>query len=486
MEPTALTADAPMADTICAVSTPPGRGGIAVVRVSGPQAIDVCSHLWRGAFLAQLPSHTARYGLLCDAAGTELDHGVVTIFRAPGSYTGEDTVEISVHGSTYIQRELLKALVDTGARMALPGEFTRRAFVNGRLDLAQAEAVADVIAADTAAQHRLAQAQLKGAFSDRITALHDRLVELASLLELELDFSEEDVEFAPRHTLIALGEEIIDEIDHLTRSYSTGAAIKEGVPVAIVGSPNAGKSTLLNQLLADDRAIVSDIPGTTRDTIEGTAMIDGTLFRFIDTAGLRHTTDTVESIGIDRAIAKARDAAIIIWLIDPTATAEATADVEARITTLLTSPGISQGEHTSHPALITLIGKQDLLASNTTRERPGTPILRLSRTHSDSSPLLFSSKRPETLTALTRRLSQIAQEKYTPGDVTVTNVRHYESLRAARTTTLEVLSGLRDGLPPELIAQSLRATLRHLASITGSITTPTLLHTIFTRFCIGK
>ncbi|MCM1337605.1 MAG: tRNA uridine-5-carboxymethylaminomethyl(34) synthesis GTPase MnmE [Candidatus Amulumruptor caecigallinarius] len=481
------------ADTICAISTPPGRGGIAVVRISGPAAVTVTDSIWRGKPLSEVESHTAHLGAIIDTDGTELDQCMATVFRSPRSYTGEDTVELSLHGSPYIQREALKALIHAGARMAEPGEFTRRAFINGRLDLTQAEGVADVIAADTAAQHKLAQSQLKGAFSARIHSLHDRLLELASLLELELDFSEEDVEFASRQQLIALAEEIIHEIDTLTESYATGVAVKEGIPVAIIGTPNAGKSTLLNQLLSDDVAIVSDIPGTTRDTIEGTTLIGGTLFRFIDTAGLRRTTDIVEQLGIDRAAAKARDAAIIIWLIDPTATRELTSEVSERLIQLL---------NTSHPTptIITLLGKHDLIAdtkesvSNHEHQilitsEPATPPHILPETETLATPQKatpYSSREPQTLAALKRRLSEIAKVNYAPSEVTVTNIRHYESLIRARSSAAEAREALIANIPADLVAQSLRATLRHLATLTGAITTPTLLTAIFTRFCIGK
>ncbi|MCC8174871.1 MAG: tRNA uridine-5-carboxymethylaminomethyl(34) synthesis GTPase MnmE, partial [Bacteroidales bacterium] len=307
-------------DTICAISTPPGVGGIAVARVSGPLAIDCVSKIWKGTDLHQVKSHTAHLGDILEARdGASLDQAVVTIFRAPRSFTGEDTVEISVHGSQYVQRELIKLLTEAGARLAGPGEFTRRAFASGRFDLAEAEAVADLIAARSRSAHRLAMSQMRGQLTQRLDQLRDQLIELASLLELELDFSEEDVEFASRSRLASLANDTIAEVEHLLATFSTGQAIKQGIPVAIVGATNAGKSTLLNLLVGDDRAIVSDIHGTTRDTVEDTVEIHGALYRIIDTAGIRDTADPIEALGIERsrqAVARAR---VVIALLDSTA-----------------------------------------------------------------------------------------------------------------------------------------------------------------------
>lgn len=306
-------------DTICAISTPSGVGGIAVVRVSGPDAISIVDKIWRGRPLAEVKSHTAHLGDIIDPDHNEepLDSALATVFRAPRSFTGENVVEISVHGSRWIQRELVNLLIRSGCRMAEAGEFTRRAFANGRLDLAQAEAVADVIASSSRSAHRLAALQMRGDFSKQIGNLRDELIEIASLLELELDFSEEDVEFASRTRLRELAEGLFSRISALASSFSTGSALKDGVPVAIVGEPNVGKSTLLNLLLHDNRAIVSDIPGTTRDTIEDTMEIDGVLYRFIDTAGIRDTADSIESLGIERSYAAIGRARIVVWLVAP-------------------------------------------------------------------------------------------------------------------------------------------------------------------------
>lgn len=306
-------------DTICAISTPRGVGGIAVVRVSGPDAIQIADSVWGGLSLAKAKSHTAHFGDIIDSDGSKLDEAVATVFRAPRSFTGEDTVELSVHGSVWVQRRLVMLLVERGARVAEAGEFTRRAFASGRLDLAQAEAVADIIAASSRSAHRVAMSQMRGDFSGRLASLREQLLELSSLLELELDFSEEDVEFASRTLLLDIATAIQRDTTRLADSFSAGRAIKEGIPVAIVGATNAGKSTLLNRLLGEERAIVSDIHGTTRDVIEDTIDIDGTLFRFIDTAGLRDTSDSIETMGIERTIAKLSQASIVIWVVDGTA-----------------------------------------------------------------------------------------------------------------------------------------------------------------------
>lgn len=304
--------------TICAISTPPGIGGIAIIRISGPEAIAIADRVWRGKSLGEAASHTAHLGVIVDpSTGNELDQAVATLFRGPRSFTGEDVVEFSVHGSRWIQTELINLLIRNGCRLADAGEFTRRAFTNGRIDLAEAEAVADVIAAESEAANRVAQQQLRGSFSRCLGRLRDGLVELASLIELELDFAEEHVEFADRGRLLALARETLATVDSLSASFATGQAIKNGIPVAIVGAPNAGKSSLLNLLLHDDRAIVSDIPGTTRDTIEDTTVVDGLSFRFIDTAGLRQTSDAIENLGIERTWTAVSRAALYCGLSIP-------------------------------------------------------------------------------------------------------------------------------------------------------------------------
>ena len=349
-----MTAKAESTDTICAISTPPGIGGIAVARISGPQAITIAQSRWKGKSLIEAASHTAHLGTVIDTRGEDLDEAVATVFRAPRSFTGEDVVEISVHGSKYVQRELLDTLMQGGARLAEPGEFTRRAFIAGKMDLAEAEAVADVIASNSRAAHRIAVSQMKGGFSRQLEALRAQLVDIAALLELELDFSEEDVEFASRSQLRELATRLHDEITRLHRSFTAGNAIKEGIPVAITGPTNAGKSSLLNALLGDDRAIVSDIHGTTRDTVEGTLEIGDFLFRFIDTAGLRDTTDAIERIGIERSHRAIADARIVIALADITAPLDADA---------LTAAAPPSAEP---PHLIIALNKTDLGVSEKT------------------------------------------------------------------------------------------------------------------------
>ena len=305
--------------TICAISTAAGTGGIAVIRVSGKDAIDITSKVWQGKPIGQMPSHTAHLGRIVGPDGYVVDEVVLTLFRSPRSFTGDDTIEISCHGSVWIQQQIINLLIAAGCRMATGGEFTQRAFLNGRLDLSQAEAIADLIASSSQAAHRIAFSQMRGQFSHRLAQLREQLLEFVSLMELELDFSEEEVEFADRSRLLALATDIHTEISRLEQSFAVGNAIKNGIPVAIVGETNVGKSTLLNTLLHDDRALVGDIHGTTRDVIEDTIGIAGTLFRLIDTAGIRTTSDVVESMGIERTFRKLDQASIVLWLIDATA-----------------------------------------------------------------------------------------------------------------------------------------------------------------------
>lgn len=502
-------------DTICAVSTAPGVGGIAVIRVSGPQAIAAVDTLWEGKPLAGTPGHHARFGRILDRAhgGEMLDEAVATVFRAPRSFTGEDVVELSVHGSRYVQRRLLQLLEEAGCRLADAGEFTRRAFANGKMDLAQAEAVADVIASNSRAAHRLAASQMKGAFSRRLEELRDKLLELASLLELELDFSEEDVEFASRARLREIAREVHDEVRRLAESFSAGNAIKEGIPVAIVGPTNAGKSSLLNLLLGEDRAIVSDIHGTTRDTIEDTLEIGDYTFRFIDTAGLRDTADPIEALGIQRSRAAASRAAITILVLDATsipaemgdgvAPGKDAREGEKRGDNVANSTDRGPSaenwetngednallkstlEAVADAPLIVLLNKADLVSGLQATALPTAIPL----PHHPCAVIPFSTKTRTGHTDLISTL--IAQADLLRGTtdedtILVTNLRHAASLRAAAESTAAILSGLSASLPGDLIAQDLRATIHHLSSITGTLTTPDILASIFSRFCIGK
>lgn len=464
-----------MTDTICAISTPPGIGGIAVARVSGPESIRITQSLWKGVDLTQVKSHTAHLGNILDCDGSVLDQALVTVFKAPNSFTGDDVVEISVHGSKYIQRQLINALISSGARLADPGEFTRRAFISGKLDLAQAEAVADMIASSSKAAHRIAINQMRGGFSKRLSSLREQLLELASLLELELDFSEEDVEFASRKKLLKIAIDVNTEVNRLLHSFKSGSAIKDGIPVAIVGETNAGKSSLLNTILGDDKAIVSDIHGTTRDIIEDTIEVGDYLFRFMDTAGLRDTTDKIESIGIDRAYSAISHARIVILVIDSTQP-------------LNTQPlqyihnNIESDDLTK---LIIALNKSDLdgtvLTTNEIREA-----LKNCKITSEVPILPISAKNGIGIDTLLNELQKTVAADDETDNVMITNLRHCEALTKAADSSQRVISGLQDNLSGDLIAQDLRETIFHLGTITGTITSQDILTNIFSRFCVGK
>ena len=477
--------------TIVAISTPPGAGGIAVIRLSGADALAIADRAWRGARLADAASHSAHLGRITFADGSTLDTAVATIFRGPNSFTGEDTVEFSVHGSRWIQRRLIERLVELGAQPAGPGEFTQRAFINGRMDLAQAEAVADIIASSSRAAHKLAMSQMNGRFSRRLDQLRQELVDLASLLELELDFSEEDVEFADRQRLDELTGEILTQINRLADTYDAGRAFKEGVPVAIAGVPNAGKSTLLNSLLDEDKAIVSDIPGTTRDIIEDTREIDGVLFRFIDTAGLRDTVDTVERIGIERATAALGRAAIILWLIDPTQPVAPQTErmrryahryPDAKIIRIDTKADLNRNETESADATEAAAPvADDEAAAAAYQTQDGT------QNRGEKVALKISACTGEGTEALKRLLTQMATTDHNPdAELIITNARHHAALQAGASALRRARAAMADSLPPDLIAQDIREAIHHLAALTGQITTSDLLTTVFSRFCIGK
>lgn len=448
-------------DTICAVATRPG-GALGIVRVSGPDAIRLTDSIFKPASghpLASASPYSLCYGQIIDNDGSTIDDVLISVFRAPHSFTGQDSTEISCHGSAYILQKVSQLLIDKGCRQAEPGEYTQRAFLGGKMDLSQAEAVADLIASTSAASHRLAMNQMKGGFSRELRALRDQLLQFTSLIELELDFSEEDVEFADRSQLLQLAEQIDQIITRLADSFSTGDAIRNGVPVAIIGQTNTGKSTLLNQLLHDDRALVSDIQGTTRDSIEDTTSIGGVLFRFIDTAGIRQTSDTIESMGIERSYRKAREASIILWMTD--------ASHPADDATRKTISELSQGKH-----LITIHNKCDDPAS-----LPAPT----------DSEIWISAKYGYGMDALNQLLVNAAAiPQISEQDVIVTNLRHYESLVKAQECIRRVRQGLSDRISGDFLSQDIRQCIHHLSSITGDITTDDILGNIFRHFCIGK
>lgn len=443
--------------TVCAISTPYGCGGIAVVRVSGTEAISIVDKLFRGRKpLAQAQANTIRHGEI-QRNGEVLDEVLVSVFHAPHSFTGEDVVEIACHGSLYIQQTLLQWLIDEGCRMARAGEFTQRAFLNGKMDLTEAEAVADLIAAQTKAEKDLALTQLRGGISVELTMLRDKLLEFTSLIELELDFADhEELEFADRTQLTELAQQIEHKLTALTESFHTGNAIKHGIPVAIVGVTNVGKSTLLNALLGEERAIVSDVQGTTRDTVEDTLVIQGVLFRFMDTAGIRETQDVIENIGIGRTLQAARKAQIIIDVIDPTQPVDMLQDLP------------ELGEKT----IIRVLNKADLVHHT---DDISIPVQ-----------LTISAKSGEVETVKQTLVREAGKLINANDAVTISNARHYEALTRALKAIQSVQQGLQQQLSNELLSLDLQDCLRALGEITGQITSQEVLNNIFAKFCIGK
>lgn len=451
-------------DTICAIATRAG-GALSVIRVSGANAVAYTDRIFQSASgkrLAESKANTLHYGTLhtlADASGARdaIDDVVVSLWRAPHSYTGDDVVEISCHGSQYIAQNIIQALIACGCRQAEPGEYTMRAYLNGKMDLSQAEAVADLIAANNKASHDLAVSQLKGHFSSELQRLRQQLLKLTSLLELELDFSDhEDLEFADRSEINDLSTEIFEKLRTLCESFKTGQALKQGIPVAIVGKTNVGKSTLLNQLLNEDKAIVSDIDGTTRDIVDGVASINGVTFRFVDTAGIRTTDDAIEKIGIERAYEQVAKAAIVVWMIDGKPT-QADRDDMAR--------------RTEGKPLIVVHNKADLSAE----------------TFIDNE-VAISAKRNENIQLLKEKIMEAANiPEIDENTIMVTNTRHFEALHKAMTDLQRVIDGLASGLPSDLLAEDLRLCLEDLADITGGqITSQETLNNIFQHFCIGK
>jgi tRNA modification GTPase len=450
--------------TIVATATAPGTSAISVVRLSGSRAISIADKVFRSVHnkvLSNQKSHTIHLGHIAQGNQT-LDEVLVSLFKGPNSYTGEDVVEISCHGSSYVQQQIIKLLIDEGAQLAEPGEFTLRAFINGKMDLTQAEAVADLIASESEASHRVAIQQLRGGISNQLQQLREQLINFASLVELELDFSEEDVDFADRNELDKLLRQAQDTIKSLIDSFSMGNAMKQGVPVAIAGKPNAGKSSLLNALAQDEKAIVSEIAGTTRDSIEDTVILDGIQFRFIDTAGLRDTEDEIEAIGVKKARTKISDAQILLYVVDPS--------------TMTVSEINTEVKALQHQNPLVLINKSDLHNMDKlykqTQELKGL----------DS--LLISAETGLGLDKLCAHLTRLV--KHTNYETILSNSRHHNELQQTLTAILAVREGLSSGLSGDLLAVNLRTALHHLGMLTGSISSDELLVNIFANFCIGK
>ena len=480
-------------DTICAPATVPGTGAISVIRLSGPEALSIADKVvtCNRTPLSSTDGYRIRYGTVFDNDGEIVDNVLVSVFRAPHSYTGEDSAEISCHASGYIVQTIIGLLLDAGARSAGPGEFTRRAFVNGKMDLAQAEAVADVIAAQDKAAHRVAMNQLKGGYSKELGRLRAKLLKMTSLLELELDFSEEDVEFASRGELSLLVNDVLHHVSTLASSFKRGNAVKNGLPVAIIGPANSGKSTLLNAIIGEDRAIVSDIAGTTRDTIEEVLNVGGVSLRFIDTAGIRDTEETVEKIGIGRSLKKMQEASIILGILDP---ARGSSGMKDDVQFFLSNVDLSEQK------LILVLNKIDLTEGGNEGDSgvnknviSGNEVVSLIENKSIDIPLVkISAKTGEGLVDLMSILSNKASDLVGTSDSTlVTNLRHYEALRKSEAPLRRVLSGLGatdhgSPLPPDLIAQDLREALHYIGSIVGEISTDEVLGNIFREFCIGK
>lgn len=469
-------------ETIVALATPSGAGAIAVIRLSGKEAISIAAKVFvsvSGKDVTQQKTHTIHLGHIV-SEGKTYDQVLVSVFKNPHSYTGEDVVEISCHGSTFIQQQIIQLLLRNGAKLAQPGEFTLRAFLNGKLDLSQAEAVADLIASDNEASHQIAMQQMRGGFSNEIANLRQELLNFASLIELELDFAEEDVEFADRTQFSDLLNRIEFVLKRLIDSFAVGNVIKNGIPIAIVGEPNVGKSTLLNALLNEERAIVSDIAGTTRDTIEDELVIDGIGFRFIDTAGIRDTTDHVESIGIKKTFEKIEQAQVVLYLVDSSLLSV----VGSQLSVEKLKSDIEQIKNKyHHKTLLTIINKKDLLSAEMIKKLE----TELTTDNGQQQILFISAKNNIGIDALKQTLlSFVNTGALRNNETIVTNSRHYDSLLKALEEIQKVKWGLESGLSSDLMAIDIRETLYHFGEITGEVTNDELLGNIFANFCIGK
>jgi len=461
-------------DTICAIASPPGNGAISTIRLSGPDVFSICRKVTSKSISGEQANKISLYKIV---DGNQLiDEVLISVFQAPCSYTGEDIAEISCHGSVFIQQKIMELLLKNGARLAQPGEFTLRAYLNGKMDLSQAEAVADIIASQSAAAHRLAMNQMRGDFSKELNTLREKLLEFSALIELELDFGEEDVQFANRADLLALLLNLYKTINKLKNSFSVGNAIKNGIPVAIVGKPNVGKSTLLNALLKEERAIVSEIPGTTRDSIEDTLNLGGYTFRFIDTAGIRHTTDTIEGLGIQRTYQKIDTARIVLVLVDAD---DCLADINKQLL------DVKERIDATQQNILLLINKTDRYTANELNQKFG--VISFEALEGCGKSMLISAKKGNNLDELVNELVKyIASGVESENDIIVSNARHYEALCKASESLERVKQGIENNLPGDLLAQDIREVIYFIGSITGNISDDEILGFIFSRFCIGK